>query len=581
MTPCRNGIWFNVVCCKVLLFRGPVLSLLVLAAATAGAQSLPPVTARVDEKAAPLCTVSGRVLTAAEGAPIKSARVVLIQENAKKQPEIFGAITDSDGHFQVKNVPAGRYRFSASRTGFVAQQYQAKGLSQGAVLSLVPAQQIDDSLFRLVRAGVVTGRVVDEAGEPLANVSVSTLRRPTAEEREDWSKAQKQHQYVSASSARTDDRGEYRIFGLKPGDYYLKVAESPDYDQVGEMGGEGDFNDYFLLRQVGTEYAPLYYPGVLQISDAQPISLRAGEEVRADFEMRRVKAVEVAGRVIGPDGKPATHAFLLLAVPGIDEWGGDLEASTDSKGEFFIKHVPPGTYILTAQQEDESRHEVTRQRIEVAESDLKSVVLAFGHGTDIHGHIIGEGANLAIDRIGLVLESQDEDESLSGWAQAKKDGSLLLTDVVDGSYTVSVWGLEKGWFVKSIHFGATDVLQKGLQLEQGSSSGTLEVVISSAGAELQGTVTDQDGKPIVAAQVRMRPDPETSFNRTRAHTTGTDQNGHFSFSSLPAGKYKVWARLPSATTETPVVDSESQMVTLTERDHQSIELKIEPQKDTQ
>jgi 5-hydroxyisourate hydrolase-like protein (transthyretin family) len=551
-------------------------------AATGLAQSQSITPAQSDEKSAEkqaqLCTVSGRVVTAAEGAPIKSARLVLVQENAKNRPEIFGALTDGEGHFQIKDVPPGRYRFSASRTGFVAQQYQAKGTSQGAVLSLGPGQQIDDTLFRLVRAGVVSGRVIDEAGEPLANVWVSALRRPTEEEREDWSKGQKQHQFVQASGAKTDDRGEYRIFGLKPGDYYLKASESPDLDQVGNIDGS---DNYFLLRQIVTEYAPLYYPGVLQISDAQAIPLRAGEEVRADFEMRRVKTVEVAGRVIGADGKPATHAYLLLGVPGVGDLGGDLEGSTDSKGEFLIKHVSPGSYILTAVQNDENRHEFTRQKLEVAESDLKSVILSFGRGTDIRGQIISQGSNPAIDRLGLGLESQDEDESISGAAQAKKDGTFLLADVPDGSYAVDVWDLEKGWFIKAIHYGSIDVLEKGLQVEHGSSSGTLEVVISSAGAEMEGTVNDQDGKPIVAAQVRMRPEPETSFNRTRAHTTGTDQNGHFSFSSLAAGKYKVWARSPSTFPEAPVANSESQTVTLSERDHQSIQLKIDLQKDSQ
>jgi len=574
MTACGNKVWF----------RRLALSVFTLAA-TGLAQSPSIPTAQSNEKSAEkqaqLCTVSGRVVTTAEGAPIKSARVMLVQENARNRPEIFGVVTDGEGHFQIKDVPPGRYRFSASRTGFVAQQYQAKGTSQGAVLSLGPGQQIDDTLFRLVRAGVLSGRVVDEAGEPLANVWVSTLRRPTEEEREDWSKAQKQHQFVQGSRGRTDDRGEYRIFGLKPGDYYLKVSESPDLDQVGDIDDVSDSSNYFLVRQSVTDYAPLYYPGVLQISDAQPIPLHAGEEVRADFEMRRVKTVHVSGRVIGADGKPATHALLLLVVPGVGEWGGDVEASTDSKGEFLIKHVSPGTYVLTAVQSDENRHEITRQKLGVAESDLRSVILTFGRGTDIRGQIISEGPNSAMDRLGLGLESQDEDESLSGGAHAKKDGTFLLTNVQDGSYAVSVWGLEKGWFVKAIHYGSTDVLQKGLQVEQGSSSGTLEVVISSAGAEMEGTVSDQDGKPIVAAQVRVRPEPETSFNGTRAHTTGTDQNGHFSFSSLAAGKYKVWARSPSTSPEDPVANSESQTATLSERDHQSIQLQIDFRKDSQ
>jgi hypothetical protein len=566
--------------CNKVLFRRSLLSVFTLAfAATGFAQSITP--AQSDEKSAEkqaqLCTVSGRVVTAVEGAPIKSAQLLLMQENAKNRPEVFGALTDGEGHFQIKNVPPGRYRFSASRTGFVAQQYQAKGTSQGAVLSLGTGQQIDETVFRLVRAGVVSGRVIDEAGEPLANVFVMSLRRPTEEEQEDSSKAQKRRQFVHASGAETDDRGDYRIFGLKPGDYYLKVSESPDFGLAGEFQGS---DTYFLLRQVMTEYAPLYYPSVLQISDAEAIPLRAGEEARADFEMRRVKTVEVAGRVIGADGKPATHAFLMLETPGEGDVGFDVETSTDSKGEFLIKHVSPGSYILTAVQHDENRHDLARQKLEVGESDLKSVILSFGRGTDIRGQIISQSPNAVMDRLAVGLESQDDDESISGTGQAKKDGTFLLADVQDGSYAVNVWRLEKGWFVKAIHQGSTDVLEKGLQVERGSSSGTLEVVISSAGAEMEGTVNDQDGKPIVAAQVRMRPEPETSFNRVRAHTTGTDQNGHFSLSSLAAGKYKVWARLPPTSPEAPAANSESQTVTVGEHDHQSIQLKIDLQKDS-
>ena len=215
----------------------------------------------------------------------------------------------------------------------------------------------------------------------------------------------------------TNDRGEYRIFGLKPGEYYIKASES----MAPDIGIDSDPIDFRFLRTDGNEYAPLYYPGVLQVTDAQPIPLRAGEEMQADFAMRRVKTVETAGRVVGADGKPATDTFLTLRRAGLDEGGADLQpVFTDSRGEFVIKAVPPGSYNLSAQQQHNDQHFTARQKIEVGEYNLESVVLSFGQGTDIHGRVITEGSGAALDRIGAFLDSQSEDDNVpQRWAQVK------------------------------------------------------------------------------------------------------------------------------------------------------------------
>jgi len=284
--------------------------------------------------------------------------------------------------------------------------------------------------------------------------------------------------------------------------------------------------------------------------------------------------------VVGADGKPATHAYLILSVPNVS--ANDLTAQTDSKGEFTIRKVPPGSYVLTAAQMDDNKPKSARQRLEVGESNLESIVLAFGGGINIPGRVTSETSGMAFDRMHLFLESQDGDEGpIPSFAQVKSDGSFQLTDVPDGNYIVNFEGLEKGWFPKAIHFGSTDVLQNGLQIERGSTAGNLELLISSASAQLDGVVNDQDGKPIVAAQVRVRPDPETDFNRGRAQSTGTDQNGRFSFPSLATGKYKVSARLPGATPDIPALNSDAQSITLKERDHQSLQFELTLPKEDQ
>jgi len=427
-------------------------------------------------------------------------------------------------------------------------------------------------LFRLVRAAVVTGRVVDESGEPMARVAVTALRKLSAEEKEDWGPRAMKEELMASSAAMTDDRGEYRIFGLKPGEYYVKAAES-DMPGFFGMSGEDDSMSWNVRIILGSQYAPVFYPGVIQLDQAQPVALGPGEEVEADFAMRHVKTVEVAGRVIAADGRPATHAYAELYVPG--NWGEGFGASTGAKGEFSIKGVPPGSYLLTAQQLDEDNRHTAHQKLEVGNDNIDSVVIAFGKGATIRGRIVAASAGVnAVDRIRIQLESASESDIPSfGFAQAKQDGSFQITDLLDGNYALRVHGMEQGWYVKSARLGAEDVLQKGLEVEKGSSGGTLEIVISSATAELEGSVTEQD-KPLAGAQVRVKPDPETPYNRIRSTSATTDQNGHFIFNNLPPGKYRITAKLPSVSSEVPATTSEPKIVTLGEHDHQAVQFTL-------
>lgn len=106
-----------------------------------------------------------------------------------------------------------------------------------------------------------------------------------------------------------------------------------------------------------------------------------------------------------------------------------------------------------------------------------------------------------------------------------------------------------------------------------TAPGSLEIVLSNDAAQLDGAVT-QDSKPVVGASIRVEPDPETPYNEHRTRHGSTDQNGHFSIQTIPPGKYKVVAKLPSATADIPALTSEPQTITLAERDHQSLQLSL-------
>jgi len=169
------------------------------------------------------------------------------------------------------------------------------------------------------------------------------LRWPTEEELEDEDASEqgKRHPFP-AGFAETDDRGEYRVFGLKPGEYFVKASDSEGLRRE-RLSDETD-----IIRQVlGAEHAPVYYPGVVKMGQAQPLVLRAGDEVQADFAMTRARTVEVAGRVLGPDGKPAADAQVSV---GDREavYGFENTVMSEEDGIFRLKGVPPGSYTLTA-----------------------------------------------------------------------------------------------------------------------------------------------------------------------------------------------------------------------------------------
>jgi protocatechuate 3,4-dioxygenase beta subunit len=544
---------------SVLLSSAVVLT----AAITLSAQAKSPQPSQSKKE---LCTVAGRVVTAAEGNPLKSAHVMLMEQNAAREPKTYGATTDASGIFILKSVAPGRYKIFDEHTGYVRQQYHSQDADTGAVLALQPQQQAADILFRLTPAAVITGHVTDEDQEPMAGIQVLALRRRSEEETEDEdvSAYRKQDQMFPAGSAQTDDRGVYRIFGLQPGDYYLRATQamqSPLYSPGGE--------EYFALQSQGTEYAPVYYPGVLQRTQAETVTLRPGDEAQIDFTMRHVKTVEISGRVLGPDGKPAN---TMVELGETDDYSDSRNTNTDEQGKFRLKGVPPGSYILRAYQQgkDNVYRPAARQELQVGSDNIDSLILALARGTDLTGRVRVEGSSGAPpDRVHVSL--REVGGIIGGYgARAKPDGSFEIKSVPEGNYAVMVGaGGEGVWYVKSARLGSDDVLAHGLQVEKGTA-GTLDIVIGVASAQLAGSVMEDD-KPAIGARVRVFPDPETPYNRTRRRSTTTDQNGQFVASGIAPGKYRVTARSP-ADPAGAVAVAEPQFVTLGERERKAVQL---------
>ena len=475
-----------------------------------------------DDHKEQLCLVSGRVVTADEGVPLGSARIVLTPEQFKTEFQVYAALSEADGHFVLKDVKAGRYKFLTSRAGFVAEYWQSQGNGDGAVLNLRPGQQISDPLFRMTRAAVITGHISDEKGDVLVGTRVVALRKPTEDEIEEADRFSSQKEKLCpVGVGHTDDRGNIVFLGSSPES--IIYSRQTNWIRISSARSPlGD--DFFVHERLGSEYAPIYYPGVAQMAQAEVIPLRPGDEVQADVSMRHIKSVEVSGRVLGQNG-PAKGAWVALDSANAQGFGSRYQDTTDEKGNFKLRGVPPGSYVLMVYQSANNDHHFdmsARQNVEVGGEDVESLAVSISKGVTLQGRITGlNQAALTMGRIAVSLTSTDQ-VNIGHSATIKKDNTFEVASLADGSYRLEVWGLENGWYVKSARIGDTDILEEGLHVEKGASEERIEIVVSSECAQLEGTVTD-GAQTLAGTRVRMTPDPETPYNRLRSGSAMTDQ----------------------------------------------------------
>ena len=136
-----------------------------------------------------------------------------------RPPNFPPVTTGADGKFSFKDLNAGSYRVAATANGSVRTEYgQRFPNSQGRVIFISAGQTVKDAAIRLIATGTVSGRVYDDNGQPATGVPVQLLRAT-------YNPQGRTYQSVGTGSA--DDRGDYRIYGMPPGRYYLAAGTPP------------------------------------------------------------------------------------------------------------------------------------------------------------------------------------------------------------------------------------------------------------------------------------------------------------------------------------------------------------------
>jgi protocatechuate 3,4-dioxygenase beta subunit len=283
--------------------------------------------------------IVGRVTVDGANTAIAGARITLLPAGRQSGPMGAApqALTDQDGRFMFDRVAPGTYGVDVQKTGFVSPNQPPHAPSLTVDVVAGRATTLD---LPLKKGGVITGRVLDPAGEPMADVHILALRRAPVMPGASASRLFP----VAGAGAPTNDIGEFRMAGLGTGEYYI----------VATPRGGTPFGGPAAMPPTGNArvtIAATFYPGTTDEAAAQPITVSAGAEVaNISFTMQAAPAFRVSGVVVDETGEPVVDAMVMIIPDGQNRMFMGSIASGPSRvgGRFTIGEVSAGSYRVSA-----------------------------------------------------------------------------------------------------------------------------------------------------------------------------------------------------------------------------------------
>ena len=498
----------------------------VRSAATAAAAAVlagAPLGAVQAQSAAGAAEIGGIVRNAADDKPLARARVVAASDAI---PEPRAAITGSDGRYTFTDLPAGAYTVSATRTGFAPMTYgQGRSLA-GTPVTVAAGQHAGNIDFSLAPGGAIAGRILDEDGSPFAGARVEALVTRSEAGADTL---------FSVSSSQTDDRGEFRLFGLAPGTYFVS-AQDPAFRSVSSPKG--------VLH-----YSPTYYPGTPFADQAKPIGVGdRGEPGRIEFRLRLVPPARVTGQMAAYDGRRLLSGSVIMSplegegVPMI----APEDVSIQPDGRFAFGHVAPGRYRIRARGQTDAPDGALFAifSTEVLGHDIDGIRMMLRPGAALEGTLTLDNRHATMPPALTTLRvrapfvgGSSFGDALTGTVQ--QDGRFALRGVMTGAHQILVDGLQPPWVLKSVSVRGSDLTDVPIDLAEKQQLRDVHIVITDASSQVSGTVQNARHTPVANAGVLVFPRVPLFWMRgnRRMRAVYTDREGAFTIVGLPAGDY--------------------------------------------
>jgi hypothetical protein len=387
---------------------------------------------------------------------------------------------------------------------------------------------------------VISGRVLDEEGEPLEGASVMPLRRMNMNGAMRWS--------MSGSNSNTNDRGEFRLSSLPPGPVRLVV-------QLNRFGPGGPAGPTMVGKEEFA-YPRTYYPGVDSVDQAQSIVLQPGQEFGGvQIAMKRTRVYRIKGKYSGTVGEGAQgRVSVQLREKNPSDFmpmmiGGPGNMVNPKDGSFELSNVRPGQYKLVVLDYQDGRPKATGStEVAVGSENVEGVVIAPQTLAVVSGKVILEtDPQAAANQPAVSLKSfqiqlmpiEMGTMFFTPPTPVSEDGAFKFENVSPDQYRINVIGAFGKTYVKSILSGGRDI--KDLPLDLSAGSAQLEIVVSTKVAKLSGSVEKANPSAMPGSVILEKIGAPINMMAGMSPLLSVSQTGSFTSNAVSPGDYRAYA----------------------------------------
>lgn len=476
-------------------------------------------------------SISGRVLNALTGEPVRRVSLTLRPDHTPGQDQKgYAAVSAEDGSFRIGQLPAGAYWLAAESPAYARATYSATGRTRrGEMIRLEPGQTRNGLVFLLQPLGVIAGRVLDEAGEPvmLANVVLAQRRYENGR----W-------RLAVAGNRMTQDTGEFRFPFLRPGRYLIS-ASAPSHPTGAAAGGKDEV------------YAQTYHPNAPNLDGAAELRIGPGTQLE-DIEIRLLKSPVFQVLGVFEGSAVSSNSVWLMRRDGD---GSELSLASavtmDADGRFVFPRVSPGNYRIAVPASSDRKIYRGAADIVVAQEDLEHVVVPALAPASVRGRVHVEGAPAAYSRLSseeihpfevtlLAIEEPPLPRRPTSVRVASLGGEFEIGPVNGGRYTFRCRGGALGAYLKSVRVNG-ETSEGGAFHIQAGATADLELTFAFDSARVRGVVTGVDGQALPGAVVTVTQLPLIAERPNGPRSANSNPEGIFHLDSLAPGEYLIQA----------------------------------------
>jgi hypothetical protein len=486
-----------------------------------------------DAKPRPTGSISGHVAIGDKPAP--GVLIAAFGESPNRRPATQ-ATTDNDGRYSLSGLAPGQYTVTALVPAFVVVGSSSVG--PGKTVALALNETVESVDFKLVRGGVITGRVTDTDNRPVMEERVDLL---LVDENGNAANRQPGVSVPNYQMYTTDDRGIYRLFGMPAGRYKVSVGTNP--------------NSGFVTTGPRAYFKQAFYPDVNDAAKATVVELsEGGEAANIDIVVgRRASTYRVSGRVVDADTRePVVGTQVAYGSMPKDAtyFGAYIILPANSKGEFHLEGLEPGRYgVQLAGQYDSGGYYSDPTFFEIVDSDVSNLEVKAVHGLSLSGVVVTDGitskealALLSALRVYVSVPNTSSTvrTSTSGTSVIAGDGSFQINGLRPGKASIYLQPYAnpalQAFSITRIERDGVEQPQ-GFEIAAGRPVSGLQLFITYGTGTIRGTVTITGGTLPADARLFVRANRQGPLNA--GNSSQVDSRGHFAIANLAPGTYEL------------------------------------------